>query len=502
MAGDGAIPESPKSKTLAGRAVRNHCSGHNGHRAAASAAAVLRTGTSLEGCADKAPTPSLDLLTTMIRAHAAESERALQKAASATSRIDAILANIADTKDSRRRQANATAPAVNDRWRARQLNVCVVGLIVVVGGSAFYVSEAGKEQPPAIAAAAEALEARSVVIGNANANDKPMERPLQTAEPGGSRTIGIEEQRIDQGGIGTKGPSSAHSNDRAVVTPVVGQPIEKPGSDTENRAGGAAGEPKPSEAVRTDSIPPTANASVDQPSRDAVPPPPAIPETGPAVDRTNDPAAVQVAGVTSGANMRPGPGSGEPVLATIPAGSANASAEEPSRDAVAPPAAIPEARPAVDRANDPVAVQVARVASGVNMRAGPGNGQPVLATIPRGSPIEVVKCAHWCEVIFAGQRGWVYKSFIRAPLADATVSPERTKPRPRKAGSNSHMLGGSRTWASDPRRLKPATARLATGQSARDAQSRGQSSNRPILWDTIVYLWKQIRPTALGPNSD
>ena len=180
----------------------------------------------------------------------------------------------------------------------------------------------------------------------------------------------------------------------------------------------------------------------------------------------------------------------------------NASAEEPSRDAVSPPPVIRETRPAIDRANDPVAVQVARVTSGVNMRAGPGNGQPVLATIPPGSPIEVIKCGHWCEVIFAGQRGWVYKTFIRAPLAGVAMLPERTRPRLRKAGSNSHVLGGTRTWASDPRGLKPATVRLSTNESTRDARSRSQSSSRPIFWDAIEYLWKQIRPTALRPNSD
>ena len=230
MAGDGAIPESPKSKNLAGHAVRNVCSGH---KAASSTAATLQAGTSPEGCAGKAPTPSFDLLTTMIQAHAAESERALQKAVGATGRIDAILANVADTKDSRRVEVNDAPPAANHRWRAWQLNVRVVGLIVAVGGSVFYVSEAGKEQPPVIAAD-EALQARSVVFGNANANDKPMERPLQTAEPGGSRAIGVEEERIDEGGIETKSTSGAYSNDRAVVTPVVGQPIEKLGSDTEN----------------------------------------------------------------------------------------------------------------------------------------------------------------------------------------------------------------------------------------------------------------------------
>jgi uncharacterized protein YraI len=437
MAGDGAIPELPKSKALAGRAVANHCSGHNEHWAAASAAAMLQAGISPEGSADKAPTPSLDLLTTMIRAHAAESERALQKAASATSRIDAILANIADTKGPRRRRANAAPPAANRTWRARQLNVCVVGLIAVVGGSAFYVSEAGKEQPPAIAAAAEALEARSVVFGNVNANDTLIERPLQTAEPGGWPAVGVEEQRIDEGGIGTKAPAGAHSNDRAVVTPVAGQPIEKPGSDTENRAGGAAGEPMPSEAAPAESVPPATTAS----------------------------------------------------------------AEEPSQDAVSPPPAIPETKPAIDRANDPVALQVGRVTSGVNMRAGPGNGKAVLVTIPAGSPIQIVKCAYWCEVIFAGQRGWIYKTFIRAQLANGAMPPEHARPRLRKAGPNGAVLGSTQAWAWDPRRPKPAAVRLATDQSTRDARSRSQSSSGPI-WDTIVYLWKQIRPTALGPNPD
>ena len=139
--------------------------------------------------------------------------------------------------------------------------------------------------------------------------------------------------------------------------------------------------------------------------------------------------------------------------------------------------------------------------SGVNMRAGPGNGQPVLAAIPAGSPIQVVKCTYWCEVIYAGQRGWVYKTFIRAPLADGAMPPERTKPRLRRAGSSSAVLGGNRAWASDPRRLKPAAARVATAQSTRDGPSRSQSSSGSTLWDAVTYLWKQIRPPGFGPNS-
>src|SRR5262249_23553197 len=122
----------------------------------------------------------------------------------------------------------------------------------------------------------------------------------------------------------------------------------------------------------------------------------------------------------------------------------------------------------------------------------------VLATIPPGSSIEVIKCRHWCEVIFAGQRGWVYKTFIGAPLADV---PERTRPSPRKAGSNSGVLRGTRTAVPGPHRLKPATARLSGDQSTRDARSRSQSSSGLFLWDAIEYLWKQIRPTAPRPNS-
>jgi hypothetical protein len=54
--------------------------------------------------------------------------------------------------------------------------------------------------------------------------------------------------------------------------------------------------------------------------------------------------------------------------------------------------------------------------------------------------------------------------------------------------------------ATDPRRLKPATVRLSADQSTRDAQSHSQSSSG--LWGAIGYLWKQIRPSALLPNSD
>jgi SH3 domain-containing protein len=87
---------------------------------------------------------------------------------------------------------------------------------------------------------------------------------------------------------------------------------------------------------------------------------------------------------------------------------ANPKSEQP------PPADAPSPieNGSVKRAEDPPATRIARVVSDVNMRAGPSNGQSVLATISRGSSIEVIGCRQWCEVIFAGQRGWIYRGFI------------------------------------------------------------------------------------------
>jgi hypothetical protein len=104
------------------------------------------------------------------------------------------------------------------------------------------------------------------------------------------------------------------------------------------------------------------------------------------------------------------------VLPSDPIAAGDIASEEPR-----PPQAPSSAQPAsetgstIDRTREhPVAIRMAPTISDVRMRAGPGNGQPVLATIPRGRPVEVIECRQWCEVIFAGQRGWVYKTFIGA----------------------------------------------------------------------------------------
>ena len=59
------------------------------------------------------------------------------------------------------------------------------------------------------------------------------------------------------------------------------------------------------------------------------------------------------------------------------------------------------------------ATRQAAVTTDVNMRAKPDNGAAVILVIPGKSDIEVIGCDYWCDVVYAGKRGWIYKGFVR-----------------------------------------------------------------------------------------
>jgi len=49
----------------------------------------------------------------------------------------------------------------------------------------------------------------------------------------------------------------------------------------------------------------------------------------------------------------------------------------------------------------------------VNLRAGPSDDARVLMVVPARAKIQAAKdCAYWCEVVYEGKRGFIYKSFI------------------------------------------------------------------------------------------
>jgi hypothetical protein len=62
----------------------------------------------------------------------------------------------------------------------------------------------------------------------------------------------------------------------------------------------------------------------------------------------------------------------------------------------------------------------AQVTKYVNMRVGPGNDAAVITVIPANAPVSVIDCNGWCHVIYGGEQGWVYESFVSGADTDPT----------------------------------------------------------------------------------
>jgi hypothetical protein len=240
-------------------------------------------------------------------------------------------------------------PAANRRRRIRRLITCSAVLIAAAAAGHAMLGSGLSQRQPSVAAADNAPEGRSPGVGSANTGDDPVQRPFPAAARDASGTVGVEGERTADGGAGAGAVLAAKTDEQPVAAPVAGEPTEDSGSGVETRGDGAADAPAATEGMRSDPMASAANPTSEQ---------------------------------------------------SLPA-------PTPSS-----PAPASETGSMVDRAPDPAPIRVAQTISGVNMRAGPSNGQAVLATIPRGSPVDVINCRQWCEVIFAGRRGWVYKGFI------------------------------------------------------------------------------------------
>ncbi len=228
--------------------------------------------------------------------------------------------------------------------------IIVCTACLIAAGGAFF-GPGVSLRDPLVVAADSPPEAASRVVGTAATTEEAVERSLPAPEPGGLTPIGAGVKTTADAGTGAATAMPAGSDERLAATPVAEKPIDDLGSGVETRDDGPANARASTEATRTDPIAPATNRAGERP---------------------------------------------------LPAD--------------APPSLPPETETGsiVDQAVAPAANHVARIVSGVNMRAGPSNGQAVIATIPRGSPVEVISCRQWCEVIFAGRRGWVYKRFIGA----------------------------------------------------------------------------------------
>jgi hypothetical protein len=83
--------------------------------------------------------------------------------------------------------------------------------------------------------------------------------------------------------------------------------------------------------------------------------------------------------------------------------------------AVSEEAAEETAEQAVEDPEPEVAAvtRTAPVTTDVNMRAGPSNDAAVIQVVRRNREVEVIGCKYWCEVIYDGKRGFIYKGFVR-----------------------------------------------------------------------------------------
>lgn len=52
------------------------------------------------------------------------------------------------------------------------------------------------------------------------------------------------------------------------------------------------------------------------------------------------------------------------------------------------------------------------VTADVKMRSGPRDEATVVAVVPDKAVVGLVKCESWCEIVYKGRRGFVYKGFI------------------------------------------------------------------------------------------
>ena len=54
-----------------------------------------------------------------------------------------------------------------------------------------------------------------------------------------------------------------------------------------------------------------------------------------------------------------------------------------------------------------------RILRTVTMRTGPKKNAAAMGTVPAKSSVQVVSCKKWCQIVYNGKRGWIYKSYIK-----------------------------------------------------------------------------------------
>lgn len=94
---------------------------------------------------------------------------------------------------------------------------------------------------------------------------------------------------------------------------------------------------------------------------------------------------------------------------------AGMSEQENAGDDVVETAAIdpaPEPEPVRPEVTAAAPSGTARISKAANIRAAGRKGAAVLGTVPTNATVQVVSCDIWCEIVYEGKRGFVYKDFV------------------------------------------------------------------------------------------
>lgn len=54
-----------------------------------------------------------------------------------------------------------------------------------------------------------------------------------------------------------------------------------------------------------------------------------------------------------------------------------------------------------------------RILRSVTMRIGPKKNAAAILTVPAKTSVQVMSCKQWCQIVYNGKRGWVYKSYVK-----------------------------------------------------------------------------------------
>ncbi|QKC92134.1 SH3 domain-containing protein [Mesorhizobium sp. NZP2234] len=107
-----------------------------------------------------------------------------------------------------------------------------------------------------------------------------------------------------------------------------------------------------------------------------------------------------------------------------PAPAANVGKPDGARTAAIPETQpqVPEQKPANAQGDDGAAkakprkvaaAGTGRVLRAVTMRNAPKKGATPIDTVPARTSVQLMGCKQWCEIVYNGKHGWVYKSYIK-----------------------------------------------------------------------------------------